>query len=816
MYITMGYLLGDRYKIIRELGRGGWGITYIAEDTQNSNNSQCVVKEIKGSEQLTLEENQIYFNREVAALKILGTHSQIPCYIDSFVKDDKFYIVQEFISGNLLSKQIQPGKIFKERKVRELLIDILEVLQFIHSQNTIHRDLKPSNIIRRDDGDITIIDYGTVKEIYTLNHTNLGNLQSILIGSQPYIAPERYIFPKPSGIDDHPRVDIYSLGIIGLQAITGLTPQQLYIDPITDTRLWSEAINITPNMKNILNKMSHGKHNLRYQNVDEVLRDLQKIESENKTTHIVKSTPRIINYQPNNNKQKSKRKNLVIGSIILSSLSIIGGIYWQRAIFNPACDLKTKDYISCGEEILYSHSKDINRKRASEYFAQNKYQEALRYFNRSWGKRREAETLIYLNNTILKVLNADYYTLVVTVPLSYEGIKAKNYELAQEFLRGVALAQTQVNLSLLDAKQNTNYNLPGQDFLARKVISNAKKPYGLRIVIADDRNNTEHTKILAKNIANKSEILGVIGHYASNISLSAVDIYNKKNLSQVSFGTTTIDLTENPKRNFFRVVYTNYEEAEAIVNSIEQIDIYDKKIAVFYNPGSIYSSDFWGEIDKIIKEKNQTTQVEKAKIEVVKIFNLADDKNFHTQTALKAAKQLQVNIFVLLPDGQISNALANAIDVIKQDNGNTEIIGGNPLLNSKVEQIKTTSPIKLKVSAFWHHLSEPEAQFTKNSQRLWEIDKINSGTATAYDAALTLIEAIRQQDNPTRQGTLKKLAAPGFFVRGATDDIQFNSPQNGDRNNFKPTTIKLVPCGNNKIFVPVNTNNNITAKLSCN
>ncbi|VEP17584.1 putative Calcium/calmodulin-dependent protein kinase [Hyella patelloides LEGE 07179] len=281
MDVNVGELIRDRYKIKKKLGNGNWGITYLAIDLQaeNSDDAECVVKEIKPSENLTLEENKYYFHQEVKALQSLGKHSQIPSLIDSFIEQEYFYIVQEFIAGTLLNQKIKPGKRLIEQEAQLLLINLLKIVQFIHQNQHVHRDLKPDNIIQRDNGEIVIIDFGTVKEINTLNQTNSGDTLSRVIGAPPYIAPERFTFPRPQEVDKNPRVDIYSLGIIGLQAITGLAPNYLYIDPHNDgARLWSDAIPISPRMKNILNRMAHPQPNYRYQSVDEVLQDLKALD----------------------------------------------------------------------------------------------------------------------------------------------------------------------------------------------------------------------------------------------------------------------------------------------------------------------------------------------------------------------------------------------------------------------------------------------------------------------------------------------------------------------------------------------------------
>lgn len=826
MCLNPGDIVREHYRIVTKLGKGGFGITYKAQDTREEENKVLVaLKQIPIPQQN--ENGEVRGDRYVEDLEREANtlrnlrHDRIPKFIDKFRENNYFYIVQEYIPGHSLKEEIIPGRRIDQSEIVKMLRETLEILRFVHRNNIIHRDIKPANLIRREaDNKIVLIDFGAVKEVETINQNSFGASITRILGTPGYVPNEQAI--------GNPQFnsDIYALGIIILQTITDFSINEIYnsdLEPKIDNQcnyIWEHEAypEVSQGLKRIISKMI--KYNFqdgyRYQTVKEVLEDLDRLKAGEEII-IDPEKETNINFLPESNQSEiikagkstnnNSRKILFAITIIffctLTSFTY-GKWYSILAFINPACDSKTEDYISCGEEILYPHSKDVNRKRAAEHFSNNQYQEALRYFKKSWTRRREAETLIYMNNSLLQAIDADYYTLMVAVPLSYEGITAKNYELSQDFLRGVAQAQTQVNLTLLDSNPEVKDILPGQDFLREKIIKSGHKPRGLRIVIVDDRNSTEHTKVVARNIASKSEIFGVIGHYASDKSLSAGDEYLAKNLSQVSFGTTTVDLTENPKSNFFRVVYTNYEEADAIIDSINKLDISDKKIAVFYNPASTYSSDFWGEINKRIEEQNkQLPLVKQIKISKKK-FNLADNKNFNTRLALREVKSLKANIFILLPDGQESDALANAIDLIEKDNGETAIISGNPVVNPKIEEIKTAKPLKLIASSFWHYLNDPESKFTKNSQKLWGVEKIQPGTYTTYDATLVLIEAIRQQENPTRKGTLNKISERGFSILGSTGHIQFNTPQNGDRLNFPATIVKLCNIDNQNIFKPVN------------
>ena len=212
-------------------------------------------------------------------------------------------------------------------------------------------------------------------------------------------------------------------------------------------------------------------------------------------------------------------------------------------------------------------------------------------------------------------------------------------------------------------------------------------------------------------------------------------------------------------------------------------------------------------VDKIKNSNNPN-------IGIVKEFNLASE-NFFTSTALAELDTLRVNICLLLPDGQITNSLAKAIDVLKQDNGKCLMLGGNPLINSEVIRLETSQPLNLVVSTFWHPTANPDSKFDRQTKQLWG-SSVNGGTAMAYDATLATIEAIKQQASPTKKGTIKELSAEDFSISTdtATGEISFKS-QNSDREDFAPTLVRLVECENGNQFVDISLDEAEALDLVC-
>ncbi|HEY9711738.1 MAG TPA: protein kinase, partial [Oculatellaceae cyanobacterium] len=147
----LGRLLDGRYQVVQVLSAGGFGKTYIAEDTRRPGNPKCVVKHLKpaSNEPNYLQTARRLFLSEAETLEQLGNHDQIPRLLAYFEEDREFFLVQEFIEGHPLSTELQPGDCWSESQVIGLLKDILGILAFVHSYEVIHRDIKPDNLIRR-------------------------------------------------------------------------------------------------------------------------------------------------------------------------------------------------------------------------------------------------------------------------------------------------------------------------------------------------------------------------------------------------------------------------------------------------------------------------------------------------------------------------------------------------------------------------------------------------------------------------------------------------------------------------------------------
>ncbi|MFM6139386.1 MAG: protein kinase domain-containing protein, partial [Sphaerospermopsis kisseleviana] len=146
----IGTIIDGRYHIIQSLGKGGFGTTFLAKDTKRPGNPVCVVKQFTpaSTDPATLIILKKLFDQEAVMLETLGKHEQIPQLLAHIEEYQKFYIVQEYIKGNDLSDELTSGQKMSESDVIQLLIEILEVLEFVHKYKVIHRDIKPDNIRR--------------------------------------------------------------------------------------------------------------------------------------------------------------------------------------------------------------------------------------------------------------------------------------------------------------------------------------------------------------------------------------------------------------------------------------------------------------------------------------------------------------------------------------------------------------------------------------------------------------------------------------------------------------------------------------------
>jgi len=288
----IGQLLDRRYRIVQILSSGAFGQTYLAADTRRPGHPQCVVKQLRppNNNSKILKTALRLFEKEAEILEKLGRHDQIPLLLAYFKENNHFYLVEEYIEGHSLSKELVPGTPWPEERVIKLLEQILEIMLFVHEQGVIHRDVNPSNIIRRrSDKKLVLIDFGSVKEVsHQFLNGNNQSMRTIATGTPSYMPIEQF--------QGNPQYnsDLYAVGMIAIQAITGLEASDLpkLQDPNLsnpDDITWRNRARVSAGLAKIIDKMVHHYHGKRYLACNDVISDLRKITGRSDFTYIPNS-----------------------------------------------------------------------------------------------------------------------------------------------------------------------------------------------------------------------------------------------------------------------------------------------------------------------------------------------------------------------------------------------------------------------------------------------------------------------------------------------------------------------------------------------
>jgi serine/threonine protein kinase len=273
----IGQLLAGRYQVLQVLGAGGFGQTYITEDLHLPGQPKCVLKHLKpaSNSPAVLEIARKLFQKEAETLQKLGSHEQIPRLLAFFEEKQEFFLVQEYIIGHTLTAELGTSQKWTESAVHRLLREVLTILEFVHGQGVIHRDVKPDNIMRRDsDGKLVLIDFGAIKQVRTQQYPQLGEVtKTISIGTPGYMPLEQ------AGGTPRSSSDLYALGMICIQALTGQHPTEIAEDDATGELQWRHLVNISPPLLAFLTKITSYHFKDRYVTAHEALQALGQLNS---------------------------------------------------------------------------------------------------------------------------------------------------------------------------------------------------------------------------------------------------------------------------------------------------------------------------------------------------------------------------------------------------------------------------------------------------------------------------------------------------------------------------------------------------------
>ena len=758
-YFPQGTILKRRYRILKLLGEGSFGQTYLAEDTYDTDSQSTVVIKILKPHinNQVLEVARKKFISEAFSLRKLGyKHSQIPTLLDFFYRDDDFFLVQEYIEGIDLATKLnlksdsQNRVIFSEAEGINLLTQLLNILQCIHDNQTIHLDIKPLNIIwRKKDNKYFLIDFGCVKDIsssYILVNDQINT--SAILGTPHYMPKEQTLG------DPQYSSDIYALGIVVIQAVTGLTCLDFKYDK-NGQLIWQDQAHITDEFKAILNKMIQVDHheNYRYQTVTEILADVKKILNK---------------YQ-----NQSWYKLIKLGFFLLVFSPLLW-LVWEMG-FKPRI-WETSHKISIGEEVYFANQQDCTRKfKIKNYFAaQQCYEKFMsRYSN-------NPELAIYYNNSFALNQKKKPFYLASVVPIS------NNSKIAKEILRGIAHSQQLFN-------QNGGIN-------GRLLV----------IVIGDDGNLPNNAQSIAKLIRGENLISGVIGHNSSTATASGIREYQRNNIPLLSPEIPIISSTstsnslqqEDAKQQFFRTAISDEAAIKILAEYITDV-AQAQTIAIFYEPNKNHPESAKSSLINNLTEIKVITP-EDLQLNSSNFFHLNSINN--TQDAKQKIKLLLANgvqHIALFPDVSnldgikfISLAMSEIPEAKKLN-----IYGVTPLYSHDVIYDPLAGNILglegMILSLDWARELPQAKKFLEQFKEQWgsRNSLISWRTATSYDATQVFIKAF-QENRHSRQDILNFLRTDFQLEANYTSGQDVTFDLEGNRIG-KPVLVKLV-LGSNK------------------
>ncbi len=264
----------ERYRALKVIGQGGFGKTFLAQDESKPSQPRCVIKQFAfetinpNASQGTLDVAIRLFEQEAKRLDDLGKHPQIPELLSFTIHEGKQYLIQEFIDGETLEQELARVGAFSEQQVRDVLVEVLQILEFVHGKSVIHRDISPDNIIRRrSDKKLVLVDFGAAKHATAtlLAKTGTG------IGKPSYGAPEQMLGKSVF------QSDLFGLGVTCLHLLTNVEPFTLY-DVLENEYQWRQFLNgkvVSDKFGKLLDQMTAYRVKDRQNSVIDVLKDLQ-------------------------------------------------------------------------------------------------------------------------------------------------------------------------------------------------------------------------------------------------------------------------------------------------------------------------------------------------------------------------------------------------------------------------------------------------------------------------------------------------------------------------------------------------------------
>jgi branched-chain amino acid transport system substrate-binding protein len=432
---------------------------------------------------------------------------------------------------------------------------------------------------------------------------------------------------------------------------------------------------------------------------------------------------------------KSNKKSLppifyILGVLLISVLG-----FGAKSIFTNASpsslSITSNEPHSEGKIAFFLQDGTPDKSAGLEAYSTGNYSLAQAKFEKSLQQKpNDPEALIYSNNA--KSVSRNPVKIAITIPGNGD------INGSHEVLRGVAQAQQEIN--------------SGGGINGRMLM----------VMIVNDGNNIATARQIAQDLAARSDILGVIGHYASGVTLGVADIYTQGNLVAISPVSSAVQIS-NKSPYLLRTVPSDSTAAKALSNYMVSI-LHRKKAVVYFNSESEYSKSLKGEFRGSVASQGGN---------VVAEFDLANS-SFNGEQSLAKAREQGAEVIMLASD---SSALDRAYQVVQSNKNVLPLLGGDDVYTSKTLDVTREQGQNMVLAVPWHVLGAGSENFAKRSRSLWGGD-VNWRTATAYDATQALKVAIGI--DPTRRGVQKALTSSGFTAPGASRNIAFLP--SGDRN----------------------------------
>lgn len=564
-----------------------------------------------------------------------------------------------------------------------------------------------------------LIDFGAVKTIVETSIADTTPYEiSLPVYTSGYAASEQCL-GKPRF-----NSDLYSLGMIAIQALTGVRPSQLAHDPQTYNLLWREQVQVSDEFASVLEKMTQFHFNDRYQTASELLAALDQVKSSIFTQvplSKIDARPRL---------RSPNKRRFKLAAVGLGIAAIVGVSAWgiTRTPAPLAPVEQSLQPLSMGELSLNPLSKTPLKQAAIDQMKSGNFAEAVKLFEKArQADKADPETLIYLNNA--RIGKGEAYSIAVVIPIRTQP------QPSIEILRGIAQAQDRINQT---------------------------KSMKLKIVLAADDANPELATAIAAQLVNDPKILGVIGHGTSDTTYAAGKIYQAGELVAISPISSAKDLS-GFSRYVFRTMPSDELPAKKLAAHMTG-QLKKRKAAIFFNSKNRYSRSLTDSLTDALYYGD--------KGQIVAQIDLSDPAIEITESVNQAMKK-GAEVILLTPNSEL---LDRALLVMNANQKRLPILAGDALYTSRIltELGNLATGMIVAIPAAQTQLEN--SPFEQQARSVWGKSP-QWRSALGYDATQALIAAI--QKAPTRNGIRATLSTANFTTIGAVNSVSFTP--NGDR-----------------------------------